>query len=189
MHIHANVRLSCGFITLPPSPKLLSLCCPSPRITNGANYFLQNPFRELSSGEFVRVHLCTLVAKHEREGVSKSVSFEGSSNIQFKISSRSAASLISLWSTCSVGKVSAVNLSSHSLWVIVCLSGHAGNSVEAALNNNNNPCIWEGGVTGRGCLSLNSLSISCFPWFIGRVFHQLIFMPTLYKLCAPTQLM
>lgn len=43
------------------------------------------------------------------------VSFAGSSHIRFKISSRSVSCLISLWFSSSEGKVSAVNLSSHSL--------------------------------------------------------------------------
>lgn len=71
LNVHANVGLSCGFTAPLPhiSPQLLPSCSPLPCITNGANYFLQNPFRRLTSDEFLcarpRAHLCTLVAKHE----------------------------------------------------------------------------------------------------------------------------
>lgn len=104
LNVHANVRVSCGF-TPPFSPQLLPSRSPLPCITNGSNYFLQNPFRSLTSDEFLcarpRAHLCTLVAKHEArrsdthtrdtQGREKKggaqggerEAFVGSSNVQF----------------------------------------------------------------------------------------------------------
>lgn len=158
---------------------MFSFCCLSARVTTGANYFLQKPLPKLSSGESVSAHVCTCtylllsmtegdgrsegVRRRESGGEGESVYLKGQPRLGSKCPHGQLA-VLSAWSSSSSGKVSAVDLTSHSVWVIWCPSGHAGNSVEAVLNNNNNPCM---GGAGRGCLSLNSLSISCSPLFPG----------------------
>ncbi len=148
--------------------------------------------------------------ERDRERESECVSFAGSSHIQVKIPSWSASCLISLRSSSSVGKVSAVNLSSHSLWVIVCLSGHAGNSVEAVLNNNRIILVYGRGETQEGVVcpwiplqSPAKCTLHRFSWLSGgclkvvlsahiHYFHLTpppLTIPSLYKLCVPIQVM
>ena len=124
----------------PSSPQLLPLCFPLPRVTNGANYFLQFLSHELSSGEFPRDHACTCAClllstrERDRQRAETGESFQGelASSSKFPHAQLPVLSVCGRplsWAGCPLSI-------SQSLWLIACLSGHVCNSVEAVLNNN-----------------------------------------------------
>lgn len=102
------------------------LASPMGPIISCSAYFISSV--QVSLRVHVRKCACLLLSMGERDR-------RGVRQRKNERESQVTSSSTYLCSSSSVGKVSAVNLSSYSLWVIVCLSGHVGNSVEAVLNN------------------------------------------------------
>lgn len=134
------------------------------------------PAHPISWAQFRRVcacscvHLCMLPAK-QRQAERVQRTERGRKGIfwrvtQFRISSQSASCL--LWTPAYVS----ISAPSHS--ERLCLSSRVGNSLDTIILAYGRGEIQEGVVCPW--IAFQSPALHCFSWFIGRVFHQLIFL-------------